>query len=173
VRYAWGNSGQSAQVFALSEAGAALADLGGLVSESPDRLCRAEMDVASPAGAWIVRLASQIYDEPAGLYWDTTGLLVVKYGFVTYAFEARTGDLRWHHRSPTHLVAVIGSSRLDHVIVQSEIETFAIDASGEVRWRLAHSDVVAEANLVGGRLVLTSVDGQLQSLDPATGLATP
>ena len=64
---------------------------------------------------------------------------------------------------------VLGSSRLPHVLVQAEIETFAIRGDGEVAWRVAHSDVVTEAELVGGRLVLTSFSGEVQALDPATG----
>jgi outer membrane protein assembly factor BamB len=58
---------------------------------------------------------------------------------------------------------------LPHVIVQAEVETFAIGPDGEVAWRVAHSDVVVDAELVGGRLVLTSYDGQLTALDPRTG----
>ena len=54
-------------------------------------------------------------------------------------------------------------------LVQAEIETFAIRGDGEVAWRVAHSDVVTEAELVGGRLVLTSFSGEVQALDPATG----
>ncbi len=46
-----------------------------------------------------------------------------------------------------------------------------MDATGQVVWRAAHSDVVAGAEMVGGRLVLTSVDGQVRALDPATGQA--
>jgi hypothetical protein len=168
VRYRWGGSGQAADVFALSEAGP-LQDLGPMVSPEPDRLCRAELAVEAPAGRWNARLASAIYDEPSGLYWDTVGLLVVTFGFHTWAFEARTGELRWHHRSATPVLAVLGSSRLPHVIVQAEIETFAIEADGTVAWRVAHSDVVAEADLLGGRLVLASYGGTLASLDPATG----
>ena len=64
------------------------------------------------------------------------------------------------------MLAVLGSSRLPHVLVQAEVETFAIEADGEVAWRVAHSDVVTEAELVGGRLVLTSFDGQVRALDP-------
>ncbi len=86
-----------------------------------------------------------------------------------YAFGARSGELRWSHRSHTPLVRILGSSRLSHVIVQAEIETFAIEPDGEVAWRIAHTDVVTEANLVGGRLVLTSFAGQLSALDPQTG----
>jgi len=56
--------------------------------------------------------------------------------------------------------------------VQAEIETFAIGPDGEVAWRIAHSDVVTEAALVGGRLVLTSFGGQLSALDPRTGRPT-
>lgn len=113
-----------------------------------------------------------MFDDPDGLLWDVPGLLVVRYGFVGYALDARAGTLRWRHRSGSPLVAVLGSSRLDHVLLQSEIETFAVDAAGEVVWRAAHSDVVAGAELVAGRLVLTSFDGQVRSLDPATGRAS-
>jgi hypothetical protein len=168
-RYRWGGSGDATAVFALSEAGGSLEDLGSLVSSEPDRLCRAELRVEHPAGAWSVRLASPIYDEPTGLAWDTAGLLVVRYGFATYAFGARTGALAWHHRSGSPIVALLGSPRLDHVLIQAEVETFAVDAEGEIVWRAAHSDVVAEAALVGGRLVLTSFGGGVSALDPATG----
>ncbi len=165
----WAGSGSAAAVFALTETGGTLEDHGALVGSDPDRRCRAEMRVESPAGAWTARLASTISDAPAGFYWDTAGLLVVKYGFHVYAFEARTGALRWHHRSASPVVVVLGSSRLAHILVQAEIETFAIEASGEVAWRVAHSDVVAAAELVGGKLVLTSFAGEIRALDPATG----
>lgn len=141
------------------------------MAQEPDLLCRAELRVESPAGAWAVRLASPIFDDPDALLWDVPGLLVVRYGFIAYAFEARGGVLRWHHRSGSPLIAILGSSRLEHVLIQSEIETFAVDAAGDVVWRAAHSDVVAGAELVGGRLVLTSFDGQGRALDPATGQA--
>lgn len=169
MRYRWGGSGAASAVFALSEAGGTLEDYGRLVSAEPDRLCRAELRVEHPTGAWAARLASPIHDQPDGFLWDVPSLLVVRYGFVTYAFGARTGELRWHHRSGSPLVAVLGSSRLDHVLAQAEIETFALDAAGEVVWRAAHSDVVTEAELVGGRLILTSFGGQVSALDPATG----
>jgi hypothetical protein len=55
------------------------------------------------------------------------------------------------------------------VILQSEIETFAIEADGTIAWRIAHSDVVTEAALVGGRLVLTAYGGGVNAIDPATG----
>ncbi len=103
------------------------------------------------------------------MLWDTEGLLVVKYGFHAYGFVARTGELRWSHRSASPILAVLGSSRLAHVIVQAEVETFALEADGEVAWRVAHSDVVTAVELVGGRLVLTSFDGQVRALDPRTG----
>ena len=124
-----------------------------------------------PPGAWTVRLASTIHDEPAGLVWDDAGLFVVKYGFHTYGLESRTGVLRWSHRSATPLLAVFGSPRLAHLIVQAEIETFALEPDGTVGWRIAHSDVVSEAAMVGGRLVLTSYGGQVSAIDPATGRA--
>jgi hypothetical protein len=169
ARWRWGGSGSGAQVFALSEAGGTLTDHGPLVSATPDVLCRAELRVEGPAGAWTARFASTIYDEPAAVPWDTAGLLVVKYGFHLYGLEGRTGVLRFQHRSASPLIVLLGSSRLAHVIAQSEIETFAIEPDGTVGWRIAHSDVVTAAELVGGRLVLTSYSGQVMALDPATG----
>lgn len=169
VRMRWGGSGQAAAVFALSELGGQLADHGELVSTSPDDLCRAELRVDTPAGPWTARLASPIFDQPAGVLWDSEGLLVVAYGFMTYAFEARTGSLRWSHRSGTPVLGAFASARLDHVVVQSELETFAIEGDGAVAWRVAHSDVAVGAEMVGGRLVLTSYSGQQAALDPATG----
>lgn len=169
ARYRWTGSGQMAALTAMSEAGGTLVDHGTLVSPAPDRLCRAELRVEGPTATWTARFASPIHDEPGGLLWDTTGLLVIKYGFEVYALEARTGALRWHHASRTPMVAILGSSRLDHVIAQTEIETVALAADGEPVWRAAHSDVVAEVELVGGRLILTSYAGLLQTLDPVTG----
>jgi hypothetical protein len=169
ARWRWGGSGQGSAVFALSEAGGSLEDLGSIASSTYEELCRAELRIDGPAGAWAVRLASPIYDEPSALLWDDPGLLVVAYGFITYGLDSRAGSLRWSHRSATPLVAVLGSPRLPHVLVQSEIETFAVEADGTVGWRIAHSDVVAEAALIGGRLVLTSFTGQATALDPLTG----
>ena len=171
VRYRWAGTGGGAAVFALSEAGGALFDYGDLAGPGFERLCRTELRADGPAGAWAARLASPIFDAPAGLAWDTPGLLVVKYGFTTYALAARTGELRWSHRSGSPVLAVLGSARLPHVLVQAEIETFALEADGEVRWRVGHSDVVADADLVGGRLVLTSYAGLVSALDPGTGRA--
>ena len=169
ARWRWGGSGQAAEVFALSEAGGTLVDLGPRVSSDPDALCRAELRLEGPRGAWTARFASTIYDEPRAIYWDTEALLVVAYGFHTFGLDASTGEARWEHRSATPILALLGSPRLPHVIVQSEIETFALEADGTVGWRVAHSDVVTAAALVGGRLVLTGFDGQHNALDPATG----
>jgi hypothetical protein len=172
ARWRWGGTGSAADVFALTEAGGTLTDLGGLTGPDPDARCRAELRVDAPAGAWTVRLASTLSDEPAAVLWDTAGLLVVKFGFHAYGLDARTGELAWSHRSATPILGVLASSRLRHVIVQSELETFAIEADGTVAWRIAHSDVVTGVALVGGRLVLTSYAGQVNDLDPATGRAT-
>lgn len=169
ARWRWAGSGQAAAVFALSEVGGVLVDLGAEVASDPDALCRAELRVDGPAGGWTVRLASRINDEPAAQLWDTTGQLVVKYGFHAYGLDARTGALRWTHRSATPLLAVFASSRLRHVVLQAELETFAIEAEGTIAWRIAHSDVVTEAAMVGGRLVLTAYGGGVNSLDPSTG----
>ena len=169
--YRWAGSGQGAAVFALTEQGGPLVDLGGLSGPDPDARCRAEVRVETPSGPWTVRLASTISDEPEGLLWDKEGLFVIAYGFHAYAFEARTGLLRWRHRSASPIVTILGSSRLPHVLLQAEIETFALEADGEVAWRVAHSDVVAGAELVGGHVVLSSFSGQLRALDPRTGRA--
>jgi outer membrane protein assembly factor BamB len=169
ARWRWGGSGQATAVFALSEAGGTLIDLGTRVSPEPDALCRAELRLEGPRGAWTARFASTIYDEPRATYWDEVGLLVVSYGFHTFGLDASSGERRWEHRSASPLIALFGSPRLRHVLVQSEIETFALEADGTVAWRVAHSDVVTGAELVGGRLVLTGFDGQLNALDPATG----
>ncbi len=171
ARWRWGGSGQADAVFALSEAGGALVDLGPRVSPDPDALCRAELRLEGPRGAWTARLASTIYDEPEARYWDTENLLVVSYGFHTFGLDAESGEVRWEHRSATPIIALLGSPRLAHVLVQAEIETFALEPDGTVAWRLAHSDVVTAAELVGGRLVLTGFDGQLNVLDPSTGRA--
>ena len=173
ARWRWAGSGQGTAVFALSESGGTLEDLGPLVSPSFEELCRAELRVDGPAGAWTVRFASAISDEPAGLLWDEPALLVVKYGFHTWGLESRTGALRWSHRSASPVLVVLGSPRLPHVLVQAEIETFAIEADGTVGWRIAHSDVVTAAALVGGRLVLTSFTGQATAIDPVTGRVAP
>jgi hypothetical protein len=171
ARWRWGGSGQAAAVFALTEAGGTLTDLGSIVGEDPDERCRAELRIDGPGGSWTVRLASTLYDEPAAVLWDSAGLLVVKYGFHAYGFEARTGALAWSHRSATPILAVLASPRLRHVLVQGELETFALEADGSVAWRIAHSDVVTAVELVSGQLVLTSYAGEHNVLDPATGRA--
>jgi outer membrane protein assembly factor BamB len=171
ARWRWAGPGGSAEVFALTEAGGTLVDHGPLVADDPDDRCRAELRIDGPAGAWTARFASTISDVPAAVLWDSAGLLVAKFGFHAYGLEARTGNLAWAHRSASPILAVLASSRLRHVIVQAEIETFAIEADGEVAWRVAHSDVVTGAQLVGGRLVLQSYSGQATALDPATGRA--
>jgi hypothetical protein len=169
ARYRWGGTGSGPEVFGLSESGGALTDHGQLVSDDPERLCRAELRVEGPLGTWTARFASPIHDQPVGLLWDTHALLAVRYGFVAYALASRTGELRWTHRSGTPLVALLGSSRLPHLLLQSEVETFALDPDGAVRWRAAHSDVVSAAELVGGKLTLTMYAGAVVALDPETG----
>ncbi len=169
LRVTWGTGGRAADVFALSEVGGPLVDLGELAGPDPDALCRAEVRAETPGGSWTVRLASRVHDEPRALLWDSAGLLVITYGFLAYAFEPRTGALRWTRRSGTPFVALLGSSRLDHVLLQSEVETFAVAPDGETVWRVAHADVVTAVELTGGRLVLTSFGGAVTAIDPATG----
>ena len=92
--------------------------------------------------------------------------------------EGALGEMKQRHtRYPraapiacgTPIVAVLGSSRLDHVLVQGEVETMAVRADGSIAWRAAHDEVVTEAELVGGRLVTVGFDGRARALDPATG----
>lgn len=171
ARWRWGGSGDEAAVFALAEVGGSILDLGLRVADDPSPLCRAELRVDGPRGSWTVRFASTISDEPRALAWDTADLLVVSFGFHTFGLSTASGEPAWEHRSATPIVALLGSSRLTHVLVQAELETFAIDPDGTVAWRLAHSDVVTEAELVGGHLVLTGYGGQHNAVDPATGRA--
>jgi hypothetical protein len=171
ARWRWAGSGRAADVFALSEMGGQLHDHGDVAGDAPDALCRAELRVDGPRGSWTARFASTIFDDPTALYWDTEALLVVSYGFHTFGLEPSSGERRWVHASATPIVALVGSPRLPHVIVQAEIETFAIAGDGTVTWRVAHTDVVTGAELVGGRLVLTGYDGQVNALDPVTGRA--
>jgi outer membrane protein assembly factor BamB len=169
ARYRWtGPSGVDA--FGPTEASGDLIDLASLAGDDSPTLCRAELRAEGPLGEWTARFASPIFDEPRGVYWDVPGLLSIAYGFTVYALRARSGELAWSWRSGTPIVAVLASSRLDHLLAQSEVETVALDATGASVWRVAHSDVVAEAEIVGGSLVLTSFGGQHQVLDPATGI---
>jgi hypothetical protein len=169
ARWRWAGSGQGQAVFALSEVGGTVIDLGSEVGPDPDALCRAELRLEGPRGAWTARFASMISDDPRAIHWDTARLLVVAYGFHTFGLATATGEPAWTHRSATPIVALLGSSRWAHIVVQAELETFAIEPDGTVAWRVAHSDVVIAAEMVGGRLVLTGYGGQLNSLDPATG----
>lgn len=171
ARYRWAGSGGAPAMFAISEAVGELTDHGPLVDREPDRLCRLELSVESPAGGWTARFASPIHDEPQGALWDSAGLLLVKYGFRLYALAPRTGALAWTYDSATPALAVLASTRLDHVILQTEVETIALRGDGSVAWRAAHGDVIVEAQLVAGRLDLTTYGGQHVYLDAASGRA--
>ncbi|MBA2488434.1 MAG: PQQ-binding-like beta-propeller repeat protein [Chloroflexi bacterium] len=175
AHYRWVGSGGRATLDALDGREAAArgaepaTDLATLVAEGGERMCAAELRLEGPNGAWTVRLASSIHDDPQGVFWDTARLLLVKYGFAIYALVARTGELLWHHTTRTPMLTLLGSTRLPHVIAQSELETFALGQDGEVAWRIAHSDVVIDARLVGGRLILALYGGSVLGLDPRTG----
>jgi len=173
ARYRWGGSRSADDVFALSESGGTLSDHGALLSSEPDRLCRAELRIEGPLGEWTARFASPIFDEPSALLWDTEAMLLVKYGFAIYGLSSRSGELRWWHLSGTPVLAILGSPRLAHVLAQSEVETIALDAGGEVVWRVAHSDVITAVELVGGTLALTSYGGDVAALDPDSGRTLP
>ena len=135
-----------------------------------EELCRAELRIDGPAGPWTVRLASLDLRRAgrAGLGRRRAVRRQVRLPHL-WVRRAGRGELRWSHRSASPLIAVFGSPRLAHVLVQAEIETFALEPDGTVGWRVAHSDVVTEAELVGGRLVLTSFGGPVSAIDPATG----
>jgi outer membrane protein assembly factor BamB len=151
ARFRWAGSGRAEEVFGISEATGTLTDFGALGGEAVDSLCRA--------------------DEPQGVLWDTHGLLLVKYGFRVYALNPRTGELAWSYASGTPALAVLASSRLDHVLLQTELETIALTSEGQVAWRAAHDDVITEAQLVAGRLDLTTYTGQHLYLDARSGQA--
>jgi outer membrane protein assembly factor BamB len=169
ARFRWGGSGRADEVFAISESSGTLTDYAELAGEPASNLCRAELRVESPQGAWTARFASVVFDEPQGVLWATEGLLLVKYGFRVYALNGRTGQLAWSYGSGTPTLAVLASSRLNHVLLQTELETMALRANGEVAWRAAHDDVITEAQLVAGRLDLTTYGGQHLYLDAQTG----
>jgi hypothetical protein len=171
ARYRWTGTGGGPEMYAISEAVGTLTDHGSLVDPDPDHLCRMELHVESLIGGWTARFASPIYDEPRGVLWDEPGLLLVGYGFYLYALEPRSGGLRWTHKSGSPVVAVLVSSRLDHVLLQTEIETIALRRDGTVAWRAAHADVIVEAALVAGRLDLTTYAGAHLYLDGASGRA--
>ena len=57
ARWRWGGSGSGPSVFALTEAAGELRDFGTLVSPDPDALCRAELHLEGPRGAWTARFA--------------------------------------------------------------------------------------------------------------------
>lgn len=170
ARYRWGGSAAGEAVFEISETGGRLTDLSG-GADATSRLCHAELRVEGPTGTWTARLASTIFDEPAAALLDTPQLLLVKYGFALYAFAARTGELAWEHRSGTPIVELLTSARLDHVLLQSEVETIALREDGSVAWHVAHADVIAEARLVGGQLDLETYSGAHLLLDARTGTA--
>ena len=158
-------------MFEVSEASGSLEDFGPLVDPNPDAQCRAELRVEGPTGAWTARFASEIFDSPDAVLIDTAGLLVVRYGFRAYALRARTGSLAWSYASATPTVAILASARLDHVLLQTEIETIALRGDGTVAWRAAHDDVIVGAQLIAGRLDLTSYTGQHLYLNARTGEA--
>jgi hypothetical protein len=171
ARYRWSGSRRSDEVFGVSESDGTLADYGSLVDSNPDALCRAELRVEGPTSRWTARFASAVFDAPDAVLLDTAGLLVVRYGFRAYALVARTGELAWSYSSGTPTVAILASARLDHVLLQTELETIALRDDGTVAWRAAHSDVITDALLVAGRLDLTTYSGAHVYLDARTGEA--
>ena len=121
---------------------------------------------------WTLRLASTINDEPAAQHWDTAGQLVVKYGFHAYGIDARTGRAALDATAPRRRSWPCSPRRGSGTsCCRPSWRRSPIEADGAVAWRIAHSDVVAEAAMVGGRLVLTGYGGGVNAIDPATGRA--
>lgn len=170
ARYRWAGSAAGTDVFGISEASGPLTDLSE-GQNAGNRRCYAEVHVEGPTGAWTARISSVIYDDPEGALWDEHQLLLVKYGFTLHAFAARTGDAAWRYLASTPLIALLTSARLDHVLVQAEVETIALRADGSVAWHVTHEDVIAQARLVGGHLDLTSYSGAHLLIDARTGAA--
>ena len=130
ARWRWGGSGQAAAVFALSEAGGTLVDLGPQVAADPDALCRAELRVEGPRGAWTARFASTIHDEPRGAATGTPpGCSSWRTASTRTASSARPASRAGTHRSATPILALLGVAAAARTsLVQAEIETFAIEA---------------------------------------------
>lgn len=156
-------------MFGISEATGTLVDFGGLAAANPDAQCRAELRIEGPTARWTARFASEVFDAPDAVLVDTDGLLIVRYGFHAYALEARTGELRWSYKSGTPTVTILASARLDHVLLQTELETIALRPDGTVAWRAAHADVITAGQLIAGRLDLTTYSGAHVYLDARTG----
>ena len=159
-------------VFALSEAGGTLIDLGAA------RRGRSRCRCAGPSSGSRVRAARGRPASPRRsttsrrrCYWDTAGLLVVEYGFHAYGLDARPATRAGSTARRRRSSPCSGRRGCAHVVVQAELETFAIEPDGTVAWRIAHSDVVTAAELVGGRLVLTELRRPGQRARPATGRA--
>ena len=93
ARWRWGGSGQAAAVFALSEAGGALLDLGPSVSDDPDALCRAELRLEGPRGAWTARFASTHLRRARGRPTGTRpGCSSWPTGSTPFGLDAATGE---------------------------------------------------------------------------------
>ena len=156
--------------FGPTEASGELIDLGSLAGEESETLCRAELRAEGPLGEWTARFASAIFDEPRGVYWDVPGLLA--WPTASRSMPSEHAAASWHGTGEAARRSLRSSRRRGSTTSwhRAEIETVALDASGAAVWRVAHSDVVAEAEIVGGSLVLTSFGGQHQVLDPQTGI---
>jgi hypothetical protein len=169
ARWRWAGSGQGGGGLRVDRGRGLAARLGTRVSTDPDALCRAEIRLEGPRGRVDRTLRIDDLRRAGRARLGYRRLLVVKYGFHTFGLDAAAGRASLGAPSAVAGDRPLGSSRLPHVLVQTEIETFAIEADGTVAWRVAHSDVVTAAELVGGRLVLTSFDGLVVALDPELG----
>ena len=135
-----------------------------------DALCRAELRIEAPGGAWTARLASTIFDEPAALFWDNARPV---------RREVRLPHVRV--RRPFGRPALVSPLR------DAAPRGIRVAATGPRRRPVRDRDVRDRARrrrspggsptptsspgaeLVGGRLVLTSYGGAATALDPATG----
>ena len=166
----WAGSGRAAEVFALTEAGGPLVDLGELAGPDPDERCRAEIRR---------RDAGRAVDGPARLDdqrragGPAVGLRgPARHQVRVPRLRVRRADRRAGAGATGARRRCSSSSARPGCRTSSPRPRSRPSRSrrdGEVAWRVAHSDVVTEAELVGGRLVLTSFDGQVRAIDPLTG----
>ena len=134
-------------------------------------LCRAELRLEGPRGAWTVRFASLIHDDPRGAaLGHARACWSSRYGFHTYALETRDRrrcagtTARRRRSSPCSARRGSPTSSSSPRSRRSRSSRTGRSPGGSPT---PTSSTAAE--LVGGRLVLTSFDGQVTALDPATG----
>ena len=173
VRYRWAGSGQGAAVFALTRGRRPAPRLRRSHGPDLERLCRAELrgrrarPAPGPPGSRRRSSTSR-----AGLPGTSPGCSSSSTGSSAYGLAARTGELRWLHRSRLaaggrpRLVAPRprpGPGRDRDVRPRGERRRSAGASPTPTSWPRPSSSAAA--------CVLTSYGGLVRALDPATGIA--